>query len=83
VSQESVPPSAAPKPRTALRTFATATPAKFVRVIVSVTFFLKNALMEPATLSVVVITEPRIVPTAIFATKIRVLLVVAMKTALL
>jgi hypothetical protein len=84
VSQESVPPSAAPKTQIALRTFVIPTPfAKHAQVIVSVTFFRKNVLAELVPLSVVVLMEPRTVPTAIFVTQRIALLVVVMEIVIL
>jgi hypothetical protein len=82
VSQESVPPSAAPKTQIALRTFVIPTPfAKHAQVIVSVTFFRKNVLAELVPLSVV--ARIQIVPIAIFVTQlISVQLVVEMKTVI-
>ena len=65
-----VPPStvAVMEPQIAHQTFATATAARHVQVIVNVTSFLKNALMELVPKSHAVLTGLRTVLIAIIAT---------------
>jgi hypothetical protein len=80
-----VPPStvAVMEPQIAHQTFATATAARHVQVIVNVTFFQKNVLAEPVPQSHAVLMGPRTVLIAIFVTQlISALLVVVMQIAI-